>query len=85
MLPFHTRSSAHTAGDACIALQSDLGSKKGCDDLAAQILERESELHVLVNNSGLTWGAPMDDFPEEKGWDKVFDLNVKSNFYLTVA
>ena len=40
---------------------------------------------MLVNNSGLTWGGPLTDFPEEKGWDRVFDLNVKSQFYMTVA
>jgi NAD(P)-dependent dehydrogenase (short-subunit alcohol dehydrogenase family) len=27
----------------------------------------------------------MDDFPEDKGWDKTFHMNVKSQFYLTVA
>jgi len=69
----------------CIALQADVGSKAGCDALAEQIKKAESRLDILVNNSGLTWGAAMTDFPEQKGWDKVFDLNVKSQFYLTVA
>jgi NAD(P)-dependent dehydrogenase (short-subunit alcohol dehydrogenase family) len=36
---------------------------------------------VLVNNSGITWGGPYEDFPEEKGWDNVFNVNVKSIFY----
>lgn len=27
----------------------------------------------------------MTDFPEANGWDKVFNLNVKSQFYLTIA
>lgn len=71
--------------DSCIAIQADIGSKAGCDALAGEVKKRESRLDILVNNSGLTWGAPMDDFPEKKGWDKVFDLNVKSQFYLTVA
>jgi NAD(P)-dependent dehydrogenase (short-subunit alcohol dehydrogenase family) len=69
----------------CVALQADVGSKAGCDALAEQVKKAESRLDILVNNSGLTWGAPMVDFPEQKGWDKVFDLNVKSQFYLTVA
>ncbi|KAF8332935.1 hypothetical protein F5887DRAFT_1173525 [Amanita rubescens] len=37
---------------------------------------RENKLHVLVNNSGITWGGPSDDFPEEKGWDNVFIIQV---------
>ncbi|EPQ30974.1 uncharacterized protein PFL1_01163 [Pseudozyma flocculosa PF-1] len=72
-------------GDLCVAIQADVGSKEGCDQLADQIKKREQRLDILVNNSGLTWGAPMVDFPEAKGWDKVFALNVKSQFYLTVA
>lgn len=72
-------------GPACIALQADVSSKAGCDALADQIKLKESHLDILVNNAGVTWGAAMDDFPEAKGWDKTFALNVKSQFYLTVA
>jgi NAD(P)-dependent dehydrogenase (short-subunit alcohol dehydrogenase family) len=35
----------------------------------------------LINNSGIVWGGPFEDFPEEKGWDNVFAVNVKSIFY----
>lgn len=73
------------SGPACIPVQADIGSKAGCDALAKYVKDNETELDILVNNSGLTWGAPMDDFPEDKGWDKTFHLNVKSQFYLTVA
>jgi NAD(P)-dependent dehydrogenase (short-subunit alcohol dehydrogenase family) len=34
-----------------------------------------------VNNAGITWGGPFLDFPEEKGWDNIFNVNVKSIFY----
>jgi NAD(P)-dependent dehydrogenase (short-subunit alcohol dehydrogenase family) len=40
------------------------------------------ELDVLVNNAGATWGATLDEYPET-GWDKVFDLDVKSLFFIT--
>lgn len=40
------------------------------------------QLDVLVNNAGATWGASLDEYPE-KGWDKVFDLNVKAVFFMT--
>lgn len=66
----------------CIALPSDLGSLEGVNAFAAAIRERESSVHILVNNAGATWGADIDDFPES-GWDKVMDLNVKSLFFLT--
>ena len=37
---------------------------------------------MLVNNAGVSWGAPIDTFPES-GWDKVMDTNVKGVFFLT--
>ncbi|KIK51398.1 hypothetical protein GYMLUDRAFT_50554 [Collybiopsis luxurians FD-317 M1] len=63
----------------------NVGSKAGCDALIAEFKKRESKLHVLVNNSGITWGGPYEDFPEEKGWDNIFNVNVKSIFYMTAG
>eukprot|EP00127_Corallochytrium_limacisporum_P000063 Clim_evm2s3 gene=Clim_evmTU2s3 len=66
----------------CYAIAADLSSVEQCKNLIAEYKKHESEMHVLINNSGYTWGAPIDDFPE-KGWDRVMDLNVKTVFYLT--
>jgi NAD(P)-dependent dehydrogenase (short-subunit alcohol dehydrogenase family) len=68
----------------CIALGANLATMDGVRAFAAEIAEREERLPILVNNAGATWGAPLDEFPEE-GWDKVMDLNVKSLFFLTQA
>lgn len=68
----------------CIALPADLASPEGCAALAAEIAAREPELHVLVNNAGATWGAPLGSYPAE-GFDKVMDLNVRGVFLLTQA
>jgi len=64
---------------------ANVGSRAGCDALIKEFKKRESKLHVLVNNSGITWGGPFLDFPEEKGWDNVFNVNVKSIFYMTAG
>ncbi|MDP3383755.1 MAG: SDR family oxidoreductase [Phenylobacterium sp.] len=66
----------------CISLPFDLGGMAGIEGLANAVKERESRLDVLVNNAGATWGAPIDEYPED-GWDKTVDLNVKSIFFLT--
>jgi len=68
---------------SCHYLISDLGSKAGCDALTDAFKAKESKLHILVNNSGATWGAPYDNFPEKEGWDRLMALNVKAIFYLT--
>lgn len=70
-----------TVGE-CIALPSNLATLEGVTAFASAIRERENRVHILVNNAGATWGAPIDEFPES-GWDKVMDLNVKSLFFLT--
>ncbi|PPQ91782.1 hypothetical protein CVT25_000427 [Psilocybe cyanescens] len=64
---------------------ANVSSKDGCNALIAEFRKRENKLHVLVNNSGITWGGPFLDFPEEKGWDNVFNVNVKSIFYMTAG
>lgn len=68
----------------CIPLAADLGTAEGCKSLASQLAERESALHVLINNSGTSWGEPMDTYPDD-AWDKLWNLNVKSVFSLTRA
>jgi NAD(P)-dependent dehydrogenase (short-subunit alcohol dehydrogenase family) len=39
-------------------------------------------LHVLVNNAGASWGAPIDTYPAA-AFDKVLTLNVSAVFGLT--
>lgn len=69
-------------GASCVSLPANLAELQGIDALVAAIGDREAQVDVLVNNAGVSWGAPLDDFPEV-GWDKVFDTNVKGVFFLT--
>jgi NAD(P)-dependent dehydrogenase (short-subunit alcohol dehydrogenase family) len=39
-------------------------------------------LNVLVNNSGATWGEPLDKYPDQ-AWTKLLTLNVQRVFTLT--
>ena len=60
----------------------DVGSAEGVEALAAEVAQRTDKLHILVNNAGLTWGAPIDDFPYP-AWDKVMRVNVTGVFELS--
>lgn len=75
------RLSAETGG-TCVSIPADLANVDGVAALAGALADREDHLDVLVNNAGASWGAPLDDFPEN-GWDKVMDTNVKGVFFLT--
>ena len=66
----------------CISAPADLSSADGCKQLAEAVSANESELHILVNNAGAAWGAPIEEYPES-GFDKVLDLNVKGVFFMT--
>lgn len=66
------------------AYACDLGTPDGVGALAAHIAEHESELHVLVNNAGANWGAPLEEFTD-LAWDRVLNINLKGLFGLTQA
>lgn len=67
---------------ACISMPADLSSEAGCRQLADAVASKEERLHILVNNAGANWAAPLAEYPDD-GWDKVMNLNVKSVFHLT--
>jgi 2-deoxy-D-gluconate 3-dehydrogenase len=69
-------------GGRCISVPANLAELQGIEALTAAIGKAEPRLDVLVNNAGVSWGAPLDEFPES-GWDKVMDTNVKGVFFLT--
>jgi NAD(P)-dependent dehydrogenase (short-subunit alcohol dehydrogenase family) len=70
-------------GLAVGAVSMDLASPDGVEQFAAAAADHfQGSFDVLVNNAGATWGAPLEDYPAT-GWDRVFDLNVKSVFFLT--
>eukprot|EP00466_Bigelowiella_natans_P007641 jgi/Bigna1/47513/estExt_Genewise1.C_150051 len=76
-----------TTGGNCSALPAcDLG--KGADECKRVVTEMTKQgmesVDVLINNSGCSWGQPLEMY-QEKGWDKVMDLNVKGLFFLTKA
>jgi NAD(P)-dependent dehydrogenase (short-subunit alcohol dehydrogenase family) len=68
----------------CLGIAADLGSEAGCRALAVAIAEAEPRLHVLVNNAGANWGAPLEEHPDA-ALDKLWSLNVKGPFHLTRA
>jgi NAD(P)-dependent dehydrogenase (short-subunit alcohol dehydrogenase family) len=82
------------AGDAAVAelapygevsfVAADLATDAECDRLAATVAGQVERLHILVNNAGAVWGAPLAEFPAA-AWDKVLGLNVKAPFLLTRA
>jgi len=66
----------------CFSIPADLSTEAECRRLADELRSREDRLHILVNNAGATWGAPIEEF-DDAAWDRVLSLNVKGVFHLT--
>lgn len=66
----------------CIAIPADVSSLKEIDALVAELSKHEAKLDILVNNAGANWAEPIDVY-SEAGWDKVQNVNVKAQFFLT--
>lgn len=66
----------------CTAIPADLGGLAGCEHLAREVADREGALHILVNNAGATWGAPLEEYPDS-AWERVIGVNLKGPFHLT--
>ncbi|MCF8602066.1 SDR family oxidoreductase [Gordonia sp. HY442] len=62
----------------------DVSTPDSARALGADVVAVHSKLNILVNNAGVTWGAPLEDFPDH-GWDKVLNTNLAGVFHLTVA
>lgn len=89
---------ASRKGDACEAVAAqlnalgasgsaegfagDVGSEAGVDALVSEVKARTETLDILMNNAGVTWGAPMGQFPFA-AWEKVMSVNVAGVFDLT--
>lgn len=65
-----------------LAVKCDLAVDSEIDDLAGMAVENFGRVDILVNNSGVTWGAPTLDYPIEK-WDAIFNVNVRGVWLLT--
>jgi len=68
----------------CIAIPADVSSLDEINKLVADMGKRETKLDILVNNAGANWAEPIDVY-SEAGWDKVANVNVKAQFFLTKA
>ena len=66
-------------GVKTLAMACDVTSSASIQSVVNKTLEEFGKLNILVNNSGVTWGGPAEDYPLE-GWKKVMDTNITGAF-----
>src|SRR5438093_431167 len=71
----------------CVSLPADCSTEAGARGLADALARREAALHVLVNNAGANWGAPLAEYPDaaEDMAGAAIYLASRAGAYLTGA
>lgn len=65
-----------------LALCCDLVREEDVNQVIKETINEFGKIDILVNNSGTSWGAPVEEFDIE-GWKKVIDLNITGTFRMT--
>jgi NAD(P)-dependent dehydrogenase (short-subunit alcohol dehydrogenase family) len=68
-----------------LAIQCDVTKSEQVKATVDKVMSQFGRIDILVNNAGgLLASPPIEDMPEEL-WDKIFALNLKSNFLFCKA
>ncbi len=60
----------------------DVADATSVEQSVRQCIERTGKIDVLINNAGLTWGAPAETMPLER-WHQVLEANVTGTFLMS--
>ncbi|XJZ28872.1 SDR family oxidoreductase [Bacillota bacterium Lsc_1132] len=67
-----------------IALKCDVSNPEDVKQVVEQTMEKFGRIDILVNNSGASWGAQVEEMPLE-AWQKVINTNVTGTFLMSQA
>ncbi len=62
----------------------DVADQASVEQTVQQTVDTCGKIDVLVNNAGLTWGAPAESMPLER-WHQVMEANVTGTFLMSQA
>lgn len=68
-----------TGPGTCTAMVADAQRPATVEAVARRIQEREGKVHVLINNAGTNFSAPLSEYPAD-AFSKVVDVNLVSVF-----
>jgi NAD(P)-dependent dehydrogenase (short-subunit alcohol dehydrogenase family) len=71
-------------GVEVLALGCDVKDKSSIDDVVEKTLARFGRIDILINNAGVSWGAPIEEMTLDQ-WDKVLSTNLTGTFLFCQA
>ncbi|WP_174731325.1 SDR family oxidoreductase [Mesobacillus harenae] len=60
----------------------NIQNEEDVKDTVEKVISDFGQIDILVNNSGATWGASVEDMPLD-GWQKVLNVNLTGTFLVT--
>ena len=69
-------------GVESLALKCDVTNPEDVKQVVETTLEKFGSIDILVNNSGATWGAPVEEMPLE-AFQKVINVNLVGTFLMS--
>lgn len=69
-------------GANALAMKCDITNPEEIKAMVDKTVEEFGSIDILVNNSGATWGAPVEEMPIE-AWNKVINVNVTGTFLVS--
>ena len=79
-----TAESIRSSGGECIVVIGDVSDPSFADRIVTLTVETWGGLHVLVNNAGFYWDAPVHRMTDEQ-WDTMISVNLTAPFRLIRA
>lgn len=71
-------------GIESFAIKCDVTNPEDITNVVELTMEKFGRIDILVNNSGASWGAPVEEMPLE-AWQKVMNVNVTGTFLMSQA
>ena len=75
---------ANSTGGNSFSGKLDVADKESVNTLVNAVNKQFGKIDILVNNSGSTWGAPLEEMPLEK-WEQVLRVNLTGTFLTSQA
>jgi NAD(P)-dependent dehydrogenase (short-subunit alcohol dehydrogenase family) len=71
-------------GIQALGLACDVKDKTAVQQVAEETLAKFGRIDILINNAGVSWGAPVEEMTLEQ-WDKVLSTNLTGTFLFCQA